>query len=227
MQSKVIEDEDRRSRGGVIPGSLIIGWALPSCLYALLTAAKVAQAVNEERFGTRSFLLLSAVLWAMFFVFTQRRRAPLRRNRSIGSVSAALGAAVAGSLFAFTGVASHSARPCCRRFVPAGRPGLLPVCRRPSREMFRRHGRCPRADHKRPVSPRATPFVSRRVGHHVGNGHRRAAYLLAALGLCLIFGLQVARAMFEEQTVAAAFPEYSTYKERVRASSFSENMHRS
>jgi protein-S-isoprenylcysteine O-methyltransferase Ste14 len=207
--------DDPRSRGGVMPGSLLFGWALPSFLYALLALSKIVKAFEDQRFGERLFLLLSAALWIMFLVFMQRRRAPLRRSRSAGSVAAALGAAIAGGLFGFTGVSSGAGRLLVADvFLAAGLGFSLYAAAYLGRcfgVMADARGLVTDGPYRLVRHPLYLGELVTMIGMVIGA--RRV--LLAIVGWCVIVALQIVRARFEEQTITAAFPDYATYMERV------------
>ena len=216
MDISARQEAEGRSRGGMMPGSLLVGWAIPSFLYALLAISKVIKAFESQRFAARLFLVLSAALWAMFLIFTQRRRAPLRRNRAVGSVIAAMAAAVVGALFGLTGVTGHSGRLYVADvFLLTGLAFSIYAAAY--------LGRCfgVMADARGLVT--SGPYQIVRHPLYLGEivtmsgmviGSQRVA--LAVIALAVIVALQVIRATFEEQTIAAAFPDYASYAQRVR-----------
>ena len=216
MEISTGQEAQGRNRGGMMPGSLLVGWAIPSFLYALLAVSKVTQAFDSQRFSARLFLVLSAALWVMFLVFTQRRRAPLRRNRAVGSVVAALGAAVVGALFGLTGVTEHSGRLVVADiFLLTGLAFSIFAAAYLGRcfgVMADARGLVTGGPYQLVRHPLYLGEIVTMSGMVVGS----QKVVLALIALVLIVALQVTRAGFEEQTIAAAFPEYASYAQRVR-----------
>jgi protein-S-isoprenylcysteine O-methyltransferase Ste14 len=185
---------------------------VPTFLFGGMAALTGVAALRSHGAADAAFHALSGGLWLMFAVLVNVRPTPLRRGTSVSGAAAALGAQAA---LVTLGIAAGSSGAGVRvalgdallvgglAFALAsvavlGRCfGVLPDVR----------GLVTRGPYRLVRHPLYLGELVAALG--IAAGSRRWTIALGAWAACLV--LQVVRTHYEETTLRAEFPEYSTY----------------
>jgi protein-S-isoprenylcysteine O-methyltransferase Ste14 len=196
---------------------LLIEWALPSFLFALLALSNGLRLVHERQPLRVAYSLLGALMWMGLFLAVQRRPPAVARERAPLAVGAALAASVVtipiGAAGASTSVIRLSIAIVLITIGWVVSVWSLAVLGRSFGVLADARSFVARGPYRLVRHPLYLGELINLAGLVVGSKR----WVLPCVAWSVLVGVQLVRAVYEERVLDAAFPEYGQYRQRVRA----------